>query len=487
MSAERVFYYFNEISKISRVSSEEKKIADYLVEQGKRMGLEVIRDKENNVILKKIVNRIDSPVVGLQAHTDMVWESENSEKTLEKIPDHIHVKDGKICTNGTTLGADDGIGVALILTLLENNTKEYPALEAIFTANEEETMGGAIAIRKEDVTGIYMINLDSEKEGVFTIGSAGGISSFCKLPIQSKTSIKNKTVKIMVTGCIGGHSGLEINRKHENAIKLLVRFLRTLSKNSFELKSLEGGSRSNAIPEWATAVVNTDDIELLEKEIKDFIKICKNEWCNEEKELSLSIKQTEYSCVVYEDKFREKLLLLLENLPHGVYSKTEDFVCSSVNLAIVREIEKYITIELTLRSSYESWYRDEVQKIERLMEHFGGESERKDEYPAWMYKKDSELTKIFLDTYDELYGEKAECENVHAGLECGIIMRNCPSVMDAISIGPTILNAHTVSESLDIESVNKVYVLLDKVLKNINAKKKKEQSNIRSKKGDYYE
>ena len=471
MSAERVFYYFNEISKISRVSFEEKKIADYLVEQGKRMGLEVIRDKENNVIIKKIANRTDSPVVVLQAHTDMVWESINSEETLERIPYHTYVKDGKICTNGTTLGADDGIGVALMLTLLENNTKEYPALEAIFTANEEETMSGAIAIRKEDVTGEYMINLDSEKEGVFTIGSAGGISSFCKLPVQSKTSIKDKTVKIMVTGCIGGHSGLEINRKHENAIILLVRFLRTLSKNSFELKSLEGGSRSNAIPEWATAVVNTDDLELLEKEIIDFIRICQNEWCNEEKELSISIKQTEYSCVVYEDQFSERLLLLLENLPHGVYSRTEDFVCSSVNLAIVREIEKYITIELTLRSFYESWYRDEVQKIARLIGHFGGESEHKDEYPAWMYKKDSELTKIFLDAYDELYGEKAECENVHAGLECGIIMRNCPSVKDAISIGPTILNAHTVFESLDIESVNKVYALLDKVLQNINSKK----------------
>ncbi|GAA0728017.1 aminoacyl-histidine dipeptidase [Clostridium malenominatum] len=470
MSVERVFYYFNEISKISRVSFEEKKIADYLVEQGERMGLEVIRDKENNVIIKKAGNRIDSPVVVLQAHTDMVWQSENLEETLEKIPCNIHVKNGRMCTNGTTLGADDGIGVALMLTLLENNKKEYPALEAIFTANEEETMGGALAIRKENVTGEYMINLDSEKEGVFTIGAAGGISSFCKLPVQIKDSIKDKTVKIMVTGCIGGHSGLEINRKHENAIKILVRFLRTLSKDSFELKSLEGGSRSNAIPEWATAVVNTDAIEILEKQIIDFMKNCQSEWCNEEKNLSISIKQTEYSCVVYEDQFKERLLLLLENLPHGVYSRTEDFVCSSVNLAIVREIEKYITIELTLRSSYESWYRDEVKKITRLIEHFGGDSEHKDEYPAWMYKKDSELIKIFLDTYYELYGEEAECENVHAGVECGIIMRNCPSVKDAISIGPTILNAHTIFETLDIESVNKVYALIDKVLQNINEK-----------------
>lgn len=472
MSAERVFYYFNEISKISRVSFEEKKIADYLMEQGERMGLEVVRDKENNVIIKKAGSRIDSPVVVLQAHTDMVWKSENPEETLPKIPYNIHVKNGRMCTNGTTLGADDGIGVALMLALLENNKKGYPALEAIFTSNEEETMGGAIAIRKENVTGEYMINLDSEKEGVFTIGAAGGISSFCKLPVQSKNSIKDKTVKIMVTGCIGGHSGLEINRKHENAIKILVRFLRDLPKDSFELKSVEGGSRSNAIPEWATAVVNTDAIEILEKQIIDFMKIRQNEWCNEEKELSMSIKQTEYSCVVYEDQFKERLLLLLENLPHGVYSRTEDFICSSANLAIVREIEKYITIELTLRSSYESWYRDEVKKIARLIEHFGGESEHKDEYPAWMYKKDSKLTKIFLDTYDELYGEEAECENVHAGLECGIIMKNCPSVKDTISIGPTILNAHTVFEALDIESVNKVYALLDKVLQNINGKKK---------------
>ncbi|SHI33244.1 dipeptidase D [Dethiosulfatibacter aminovorans DSM 17477] len=471
MNTESIFHYFNEISKISRVSFEEKEIADYLVYKGEKMGLEVFRDKENNVIIKKPGNRQDSPIVVLQAHTDMVWDSKN-ENMLEKIPYQIHVEDGKMRTNGTTLGADDGIGVAMILALLENDKNEYPALEAVFTSNEEETMGGAMSVRKENVSGKYMINLDSEKEGVFTIEAAGGISSLCKLPLKKKHSVKNKTVKVMVTGCGGGHSGLEIGKKHENAISIMTRFLQTLPNDSYELNSLEGGSRSNAIPEWATAVINIDDDKLLEKEIFSFIENRQTEWWDEEKELSIKTEELEYNSIVYEDVCRERLLLLLENLPHGVRKRTEDFLCSSANLAMVRDNGNYISIELTLRSSYESWYQDEVKKIRRLLRHLGGEAVYKDEYPAWINKKDSQLIKIFLETYGDLYGEEAVCEKVHAGLECGIIMRNCPSIKETISIGPTILNAHTISETLDIESVKKVYALLEKALERINTSEK---------------
>lgn len=469
--AERVLACFREIAEIPRPSYEEEKIADYLEAQGRRLGLGVFRDGHNNVILRQEKKETGCPSVILQAHTDMVWETENTQTAGEKIPHGIHEEGGYIKASGTTLGADNGIGVALILALL-NKGGDYPPLEAVFTSNEEETMGGAEALNGEVLSGEWLINLDSEKEGVFTIGAAGGISVLLEFPVMEEKAGKREAVTVAVRGGKGGHSGLEIGKRRENAICLLVRFLRSLDEAVWELSALEGGSRSNAIPSEASAVILAENAAFIEKQAALFMEQRRNEWSDEEKELILTVEKNGdvKEGNVYAPSCREDLLFLMENLPHGVKSRTEEFICSSVNLASVMESsgqKRMLTIELSLRSSYESWYRDEAERICRLGNRFGAGTVIKDEYPAWSYKKESKLTEVLREAYTERFGREPVLENVHAGVECGIIMKNCPSVKEAVSIGPTITGAHTVNEAVEAASVGKVFRLLDAVLTKI--------------------
>ena len=469
MTCENVLKYFYEISKIPRPSYFEKDIADYLCKKGHEFGLEVFRDNENNVILKK--NVLEKPTGGLilQAHTDMVWMTDFEDDLEIKIPQDISIENGIMTANKTTLGADNGIGIALILALLEDNLDNEIVLECLFTSNEEETMGGALALKEEHLYGQYLINLDSEQEGVITIGAAGGITSVCTLPIKKKTANFHHGVSMKITGGKGGHSGLEIHKKRENAIKLLVRLLNYLQTTDFELTKIEGGNRSNAIPSQAIAYINTDKPQEIREAVKSFIANCQNEWQDEEDTLECYVENTLPSDEAYYEQDKQRVLLLLENLPHGVKSQTEKFVCSSVNLATLQETEQGVRVELTLRSSYSSWYYDEVKRIARLVEFFGGITEQKDEYAAWQYQKDSYLLYVTKNIYKELFNKEVLHENVHAGVECGIIMKQCPSIKEAISLGPTLRNVHTTKEELDVTSVSNVYKLLREVIIKLNS------------------
>lgn len=466
MSIDRVFYYFDKISKIDRISYNEKEIAEYLLSFGRNLGLATFSDSENNLVIKKKAHKGNKPAVILQAHSDMVWETVHKDNGEKRIPHNIFVKDGIMRADGTTLGADNGIGIAMILAILEHNNKNHPTIEAVFTANEEETMGGAIGIKSEYLSGQYLINLDSEKEGVFTIGSAGGISSFINFPLERIESSKPKTVEIVVEGCKGGHSGLEIGQKHENPILLLVRLLQMLDID-YELVSLEGGTRSSSIPQQAYAKINVEDVEELQISIEKFKKNRNNEWQYEEDSLRIRMAEICQDTVVYNKRSQNLALLLLESLPHGVYSRTAEFVFSSVNLAIVKEKQEELTIELSLRSSYEWWYHDKVKQISRLTSYLGGVTTIKDEYSAWEYKKEGKLIELFSESYSKLFNRNPIYENIHAGVECGILIKNCSSIKEAISIGPTICNPHTTLEYLDVQSVNKVYCLLNDVLEKL--------------------
>lgn len=369
---------------------------------------------------------------------------------------------------GTTLGADDGIGVALILAIMEQESGGYPDLEAVFTANEEETMEGAMTLKGEALKSRYLINLDSEEEGTLTVGAAGGLTVLGRLALAEKTESKQaKTVKLTVSGCRGGHSGLEIHKERENAVLLLVRLLRTLGNTTWELVSIEGGSRSNAIPEEGNACINTDNPEKLQRALDCFIKNCRYEWMEEEKELQITMEEVKYIPLVHHKKAQEKILFFLENLPHGVYKRSEAVIYSSANLAVVRHTEEEITAEISLRSIYETWLTAQSEKTGRFITMAGGRAEYFDGYPAWMGRSSAKLTGIFKDACKTLFNREAICETVHAGLECGIILKNCPSVKEAISVGPTIRYAHTVREELHINSVEKIFKLLDLVLTKI--------------------
>ena len=468
MGSERVLSHFHKLLTIPHPSYHEEKIADYLAQFGQQRGLTVLRDPYHNVILKK-TGSPGAPSVVLQAHSDMVWVSDQDVPEGAELPRGVHVEDGKMRTSGTSLGADDGIGVALMLAILEEDDPQLPSIEAVFTANEEETMEGAMMLQPSYLRGKYLINLDSEEEGVLTIGAAGGISCVCTLPIRKRPASFSHGILLQISGGKGGHSGLEIQEKRENAIKLLVRILRSLPQADWELVKLEGGSRSNAIPTQGSAWLNTSHPQEIQQAVAEFVARHCHEWNDEEPELTIQALVTAAGETAYESEDAERVFLLLENLPHGVSSQTSEFVCSSVNLALLWETENEISAELSLRSSFASWYHDEAKRIARLTHFLEGSTMEKDEYAAWQYQKDSHLLQVMQDAYRQLFGTEAACENVHAGVECGIIMEQCPSIQEAISIGPTILGAHTTQEELDVASVDKVYRLLVETLRKLNS------------------
>ena len=468
MGSETVLSHFQELLNIPHPSYHEEKIADYLAQFGQQRGLTVLRDPYHNVILKK-AGRPGAPCVVLQAHSDMVWVSDQAVAPGEELPRGVHVEGGRMRATGTSLGADDGIGVAMMLAVLEEHDPQLPPIEAVFTANEEETMEGAMMLQPSYLNGQYLINLDSEEEGVLTIGAAGGISCVCTLPIRKRASSFPHGILLQISGGKGGHSGLEIQEKRENAIKLLIRLLRSLPQADWELVKLEGGSRSNAIPTQGSAWLNTSHPQQIQQAVAEFVAQHCHEWNDEEPELAIQALASPAGETAYESEDAERVFLLLENLPHGVSSQTSEFVCSSVNLALLWETENEISAELSLRSSFASWYHDEVKRIARLTHFLEGSTMEKDEYAAWQYQTDSHLLRVMQDAYRQLFGTEAACENVHAGVECGIIMEQCPSIREAISIGPTILGAHTTQEELDVESVDKVYRLLVETLRKLNS------------------
>lgn len=468
MGSEQVLSHFHKLLTIPHPSYHEEKIADYLAQFGQQRGLTVLRDPYHNVILKK-AGSPGAPTVVLQAHSDMVWVSDQDVPEGAELPRGVHVEDGRMRTSGTSLGADDGIGVALMLAILEEDDPQLPSIEAVFTANEEETMEGAMMLQPSYLRGKYLINLDSEEEGVLTIGAAGGISCVCTLPIRKRPASFSHGILLQIRGGKGGHSGLEIQEKRENAIKLLARILRSLPQVDWELVKLEGGSRSNAIPTQGSAWLNTSHPQGVQQAVTEFVAQHCHEWNDEEPDLTIQALVTAAGETVYESEDAERVFLLLENLPHGVSSQTSEFVCSSVNLALLRETENEISAELSLRSSFASWYHDEAKRIARLTRFLEGSTMEKDEYAAWQYQKDSHLLQVMQDAYRKLFGTEAACENVHAGVECGIIMEQCPSIREAISIGPTILGAHTTQEELDVDSVDKVYRLLVETLRKLNS------------------
>ena len=308
MENQRILSYFDEILKIPRPSYHEAAIADYLERFGTQRGLSVMRDSCNNVILKKDGN-LRSPTVVLQAHSDMVWAAEQPAPPGNEIPNKVYIEDGIMRAKGTTLGADDGIGVAMILAILDEDDPDLPPIEAVFTANEEETMEGAMALRPSCLDGTYLINLDSEIEGVLTIGAAGGISSECVLPICKSPSPVQHTVQSQVTGGKGGHSGLEIREKRENAIHLLVRVLRSLPRTGWELAGIRGGERSNAIPVGAVAHLNTDCPQDIRQAVANFTTQHHSEWRDDEPELTIRAEIASRMEQVYEAESAEQIFL----------------------------------------------------------------------------------------------------------------------------------------------------------------------------------
>lgn len=471
----RVFYYFEEITKIPHGSGNTKQISDYLVSFAKKHNLAYVQDEMNNVVIYKPATPgyENAPTVILQGHMDMVCEKRpDVEHDFTKDPLKLSVKDGYVSANGTTLGGDDGIAVAYGLALLESTDLSHPALEVLITVDEEIGLLGAVGLDCSVLNGRRLINLDSEAEGSLWISCAGGLSAISHIPVR-RTEMQGQKVEVKICGLMGGHSGAEIDKKRANANILMGRFLYGLKKSmTFGLLSLEGGQKDNAITREAKGeiLVTENEIAAVKEYAEGLQKKFREEYAGSDENISVIIteKGEAKENVLHPTSF-EKVVFYMMNVPFGIQKMSgsiEGLVETSSNIGILLLGENEFTASSGVRSSVES-ARDAVSdKIEYLTEFLGGEYEVQGAYPAWEYRKDSPLRDKMVDVYEEMYGEKPNVVAIHAGLECGLFYKKMEG-LDCVSLGPNMKDIHTSEEVLDIASTERVWKYIVKVLENL--------------------
>lgn len=474
---ERVMYYFEEISKIPRCSYDERRISDYLVKIGEDLGLEVIQDEALNVIIKKAAYKgyENSPIVVLQGHMDMVGEkTDSSNHNFLKDPIKLEIEDDYIISRETTLGADNGIAVAMCLALLESKDIPHPKLEILVTSNEESGMSGASALDSSKINGKILINIDSEEEGTILVSCAGGERNIITIPIEwSELTKKNEFYEIIISGLKGGHSGMEIDKGRGNSNKIMGRVLENLdSQIGIDLSYIEGGSKSNAIPRYAKSMISisNDMVKKTSSTISRIEKELKTELISTDKEIELSFRKSDaIKNKVFSNKTKRNIITSLMLLPNGVQTMSMDIeglVESSNNVGVVKTMEHEITIESAMRSSVGTLKSYISNQIKILAETIEAKWEISSSYPAWEYSQESYIREIFKNAYKDIYKKEISIAAIHAGLECGLFKEKFVD-MDMVSFGPNIYGVHAPGERLSISSTERTYTLLLKVLENI--------------------
>ena len=466
----RVFYYFEELCKIPHGSGNTKQISDYLVSFAKEHGLEYVQDEMNNVVIYKPATKgyEDAPAVILQGHMDMVCEKRpDIEHDFTKDPLNISVQDGYVTANGTTLGGDDGIAVAYGLALLESEDIAHPALEVLITVDEEIGLLGAEGIDCSVLKGKRLINLDSEAEGSLWISCAGGLSGISTIPVQ-RVEAEGQKAAVKITGLMGGHSGAEIDKKRANANVLMGRFLYSLQKETaYEIISLAGGQKDNAITREADAELLVEDINAVKACAEKLQKGFREEYAGTDEKITVEITDLgAASAKVLHPTSREKVLFFLMEVPFGIQKMSgtiDGLVETSTNIGIVKLGEDEFLGSSSVRSSVEAAGAALSDKICYLTEFLGGEYTVQGAYPAWEYRKDSPLRDRMVEVYEEMYGEKPNVVAIHAGLECGLFYKKIEG-LDCVSLGPNMKDIHTSEEMLDIASTERVWKYLVKVL-----------------------
>ena len=467
-NAEAVFRFFEEVTRIPRGSGNTGPIAKYLVNFAKERGLYVRRDEFDNVIIKKPASkgREDRPGVIVQGHTDIVAEK-LAELDKDMLREGVDIyRDGDFLrARGTTLGGDDGVALAYALAVLDSDEIEHPAFEALFTSDEETGLTGATGLNPFDIEGRLLINIDSDDEGVFTVGCAGGVRVDVNLPIV-RECYGDRTYRISLSGLAGGHSGIEINRGRENAIKLLATLLSRLS-GDFRLVSLTGGNADNAIPRDAEAVIATsgelsaDDVKLIEGFAAEFAE--------RESGMSATVEAIGCDTAALDEKSSRTLTEMVCALPTGVIGMSRDIeglVETSLNMGIARLGDESFSLSFSVRSAKGAEKETLVARVRAIAEGVGATVGERGAYPAWEYKKDSYIRDLACDVFREVYGSDAEVLIIHAGLECGILSGKIEG-LDAISLGPDNFDIHTTEEHLSIPSTARVWEYLKALLKRI--------------------
>lgn len=469
--------YFEEICKIPRLSKNEGKIRKYLLAFAERNNLNVSEDSVGNILITREADKgmENRKTVVLQSHMDMVGEK-NADYPHDWNNDPILpvMKGEWVGAKGTTLGADDGIGIAAQLAILTDKNLKTGKVECLFTTDEESGMTGAINLKPGFFTGRTLINLDSEDEGILFIGCAGGLDTVGVLKYESIPAGKGMSaLGISLTGLHGGHSGDEIHKGYGNAVKIMNRLLWNISNQfSFSLAAFDGGNLRNAIPReaFATIVLSGKDVAEVQNWIDDFRKTLSAEFGDLEKEMKLTYKQVEMPDLVMDPVTQSKFISLLSCCPHGVIAwskEMDDLVETSTNLASAKfEEDNIIRIITTQRSSVESSKHNAAGMVESCMRLAGAEVTHSDGYPGWKPNLDSEILNIAKSSYSKLFGREPQVRAIHAGLECGLIYKKVDDI-DMISFGPTIKGAHTPEEMIEIKTAQMFWDLLTDILTNI--------------------
>lgn len=474
-----VFHYFEEVCQVPRPSKKEEKIRAYLLEFAKKHGLAAKTDEAGNVLIEKPASagKENLKTVVLQSHMDMVCEkNKDTEHNFETDPIQTYVDGEWLRAKGTTLGADNGIGIATQLAVLASEDIEHGPIQCLFTVDEETGLTGAFALNEGFMNGDILINLDSEDEGELFIGCAGGAGTTAQFPCPMTAAPEGYFFfRVAVKGLTGGHSGDDINKNRANANKLLNRFLvQLMEKYDLRLCEIDGGNLHNAIPREAHAVcaVPMKDKESVRVDLNVYLSEVENEFAVTEPNLVMELESESPRAEVMEQEAMKKFLLSLYAVHNGVYAMSQDIpglVETSSNLASVKQRDGKIVVVTSQRSSILSSRKDMSQMVAAAFLLGGAEVTTGDGYPGWKPNPNSEVLQIAVESYKRLFATEPKIKAIHAGLECGLFLEKYPS-LDMVSFGPTLRGVHSPDERMLIPTVDKFWRHLLDVLAHIPVK-----------------
>ena len=473
MDSASVLSIFKEITRIPRESGHEAPITEWLQQFAAQRNLPCKTDKTGNVLITKPASpgKEHIPSLVLQAHQDMVCEK-NAGFAFDFRTDPIpyEIEDGWMIAKNTTLGADDGIGIAACLALLDSPLP-MGQLECLFTISEETGMDGAFALEPGFMEGKTLINLDSEDEGQLFVGCAGGKESNARYEFSNEPLRKGyKVLKIRVFGGIGGHSGDDINKERMNALKQLVRFLYTELQFDFQLIAIEGGNKHNAIcrEAWALIAVPEDEVQDMKDDVQAFRTILKAEFTGSDPDVDVAVEAAQTDLQPIEEGDAAAIIATLLAIPHGVQAMSVDIpglVQTSTNMAAVHTKGNELSVLCSHRSSVVSELSAIAEKLEATCFLGGFDVEHHGDYPGWKPNLKSPILKQSVDSYVRLFGHEPEVKAIHAGLECGLFLEKFPD-LDMISFGPTLRGVHAPGEKLELASLDKFVAHLNDVVLN---------------------
>lgn len=466
---------FEALNSVPRPSKKEEKVIRFIKEFGDKLGLPTTVDEAGNVIITKPATpgMEDRQAIVMQSHLDMVCQKNNDvDFDFETQGIQMFVDGDWVKAKGTTLGADNGLGVATIMSILESNDIPHPDLEALFTIDEETGMTGALALKPGQLKGKILLNLDTEEDDEIDIGCAGGVDVTASAKFELNDS-NGETFKIEIKGLQGGHSGMDIHKGFGNSNKLIGRFLFLGLENQIQLISIDGGSLRNAIPREAVAIFSVENSAEFLKNSEQLKSEILEEFASIEKDLTITISKTDSSekAISFEDS--KKIIFSINGANNGVFRMSPDvegLVEASNNVARVELKNGEIKILNLTRSSVESTKWEVANQLKSAFESNNLKTEFGGSYPGWKPKPDAEIIQVMTDLYESNFGEKPMVVACHAGLECGIIGANYPK-MEMVSFGPTIKGAHSPDERASISSTQKFWKYTQEILKNIPLKK----------------